>query len=94
MLLGMFLFCFFFFACVVSAGIKAQAATIEQGSVEAEEKVESPVVIVTGASRGIGKAIALTLGKAGCKVGRLPNRCRTIYIYFKFNQFLIPPLVL
>lgn len=43
-------------------------ATIEQGSVEAADKVESPVVIVTGASRGIGKAIALTLGKAGCKV--------------------------
>lgn len=85
-------------ARIVSAGIKAQVATMEQGSVEAAEKVESPVVIVTGASRGIGKAIALTLGKAGCKVGRLPNRCRTIYIYvyiyFKFNQFLIPPLVL
>ncbi|EEF51831.1 3-oxoacyl-[acyl-carrier-protein] reductase 4 [Ricinus communis] len=30
--------------------------------------VEYPVVIVTGASRGIGKAIALTLGQAGCKV--------------------------
>ncbi|KAI4373798.1 hypothetical protein MLD38_011878 [Melastoma candidum] len=29
---------------------------------------ESPVVIVTGASRGIGKAIALSLGKLGCKV--------------------------
>ncbi|KAL9857559.1 putative 3-oxoacyl-[acyl-carrier-protein] reductase [Arabidopsis thaliana] len=31
-------------------------------------KVESPVVVITGASRGIGKAIALALGKAGCKV--------------------------
>lgn len=30
--------------------------------------MEAPVVVVTGASRGIGKAIALTLGKAGCKV--------------------------
>lgn len=30
--------------------------------------MEAPVVIVTGASRGIGKAIALALGKAGCKV--------------------------
>jgi NAD(P)-dependent dehydrogenase (short-subunit alcohol dehydrogenase family) len=30
--------------------------------------LEAPVVIVTGASRGIGKATALALGKAGCKV--------------------------
>lgn len=30
--------------------------------------MESPVVVVTGASRGIGKAIALALGKSGCKV--------------------------
>ncbi|KAL3511410.1 hypothetical protein ACH5RR_030811 [Cinchona calisaya] len=50
------------------SGIKAQVASVEQASVEAAQKVESPVVIVTGASRGIGKAIALGLGKAGCKV--------------------------
>ncbi|CAM0904948.1 unnamed protein product [Alopecurus aequalis] len=31
-------------------------------------KLEAPVVVVTGASRGIGKAVALALGKAGCKV--------------------------
>lgn len=30
--------------------------------------MEAPVVIITGASRGIGKAIALAMGKAGCKV--------------------------
>ena len=29
---------------------------------------ENPVAVVTGASRGIGKAIAMELGKAGCKV--------------------------
>lgn len=43
-------------------------ATTEQAGVEAAAKIETPVVIVTGASRGIGKAIALSLGKAGCKV--------------------------
>lgn len=30
--------------------------------------MDAPVVVVTGASRGIGRAIALTLGKVGCKV--------------------------
>ncbi|KAF3594217.1 hypothetical protein DY000_02023333 [Brassica cretica] len=53
------------------AQAQAQATGVEQTTTEEEEavpKVESPVVVVTGASRGIGKAIALSLGKAGCKV--------------------------
>ncbi|KAI5572965.1 hypothetical protein BDE02_10G047900 [Populus trichocarpa] len=51
-----------------SSGVRAQVATSEKASAEAAQKVQSPVVVVTGASRGIGKAIALSLGKAGCKV--------------------------
>ncbi|XP_061360762.1 3-oxoacyl-[acyl-carrier-protein] reductase 4-like isoform X1 [Gastrolobium bilobum] len=37
---------------------------------------EAPVVVVTGASRGIGRAIALSFGKAACKV--LVNYARSI----------------
>ncbi|EXC04016.1 3-oxoacyl-[acyl-carrier-protein] reductase [Morus notabilis] len=51
-----------------SSGIRAQVAAVEQSSVAAAKNVDAPVVVVTGASRGIGKAIALTLGKSGCKV--------------------------
>lgn len=53
---------------VASTGIKAQVATAEQASIKESQQVEAPVAIVTGASRGIGRAIALSLGKAGCKV--------------------------
>ncbi|WZZ04066.1 hypothetical protein YC2023_089987 [Brassica napus] len=54
---------------VVKAQAQSQATAVEQTTTEEEAvpKVESPVVVVTGASRGIGKAIALSLGKAGCK---------------------------
>ncbi|KAM7250962.1 hypothetical protein ACFE04_022845 [Oxalis oulophora] len=50
--------------------LRAQVATALQPSSEAplNLNVESPVVIITGASRGIGKAIALSLGNQGCKV--------------------------
>ncbi|XP_057811108.1 3-oxoacyl-[acyl-carrier-protein] reductase 4-like [Salvia miltiorrhiza] len=52
----------------LSSGLKAEASTVENIGSEAAQTVESPVVVVTGASRGIGKAIALALGKCGCKV--------------------------
>ena len=79
------------------AGVRAQVATIEQASAEAAQTVEAPVVVVTGASRGIGKAIALALGKAGCKVSSLPlahNNFRnlgwSLITYFHICCFLLP----
>eukprot|EP01018_Ginkgo_biloba_P033300 Gb_06200 [translate_table: standard] len=49
-------------------GIKAQVALGQHATMETPKMVEAPVAVVTGASRGIGKAIALALGGAGCKV--------------------------
>ena len=51
--------------------MRTQVATAGQAIVEETQKVEAPVVVVTGASRGIGKSVALALGKAGCKVGKM-----------------------
>lgn len=48
-----------------------RSRSIRSMSMMARKKKEmpaNPVVLVTGGSRGIGKAIALALGEAGCKV--------------------------
>ncbi|RLM80738.1 3-oxoacyl-[acyl-carrier-protein] reductase 4-like [Panicum miliaceum] len=53
---------------VALSGVRTHVAAAEQAVVQDATKLEAPVVIVTGASRGIGKPTALALGKAGCKV--------------------------
>ncbi|AQK71140.1 3-oxoacyl-[acyl-carrier-protein] reductase 1, chloroplastic [Zea mays] len=53
---------------VALLGVRTHVTAVDQAIVKGDTKLEGPVVVVTGASRGIGKATALALGKAGCKV--------------------------
>lgn len=69
--------------------VRAQVATLEQASSGAAQNVEAPVVIVTGASRGIGRATALALGNAGCKVVDFPCSLFSFIVRFRnLDHFL------
>ncbi|KAH7415693.1 hypothetical protein KP509_14G057000 [Ceratopteris richardii] len=50
------------------SAIRSMVTTVEEATVGVSKGIETPVAVVTGASRGIGKAVALALGGAGCKV--------------------------
>ena len=55
----------------VAASTTTSSSLRSQLKMMAKKKKEmpaNPIAVVTGASRGIGKAIALALGDAGCKV--------------------------
>ena len=51
-----------------SSGRAALRGQMKMMARKKKEMPANPVAVVTGASRGIGKAVALALGEAGCKV--------------------------
>ncbi|KAM1376737.1 hypothetical protein EV2_039477 [Malus domestica] len=61
-----------------SGHVRAQLVMLEQASIEEAKIVEGLVVVVIGASRGIGGAIALSLCKAGYK-SKAMNLSKLLY---------------
>lgn len=57
-------------AQVVSAkaSVQQRRLSVVRATASAAAAADAPVVIVTGASRGIGRAIAMACGSAGAKV--------------------------
>ena len=68
---------------------RSQPAATESATAVAESPklVDAPVSIITGASRGIGKAIALALGAAGGKV-RSHLSCSSRICHFQLARVL------
>jgi 3-oxoacyl-[acyl-carrier protein] reductase len=56
------------FAPRTAVRVGSRASSLSMMAKKKRSFPENPVAVVTGASRGIGKAIAMELGKAGCKV--------------------------
>jgi hypothetical protein len=55
-------------APAAARGLHVAASAAADDAVRAAGTLQPGVAIVTGASRGIGAAVALALGAAGCKV--------------------------
>eukprot|EP01041_Mallomonas_annulata_P006503 gene6503-13132_t len=53
---------------VSQTSVRSRSTTLSMMAKKKREMPPNPVAVVTGASRGIGRAVALALGDVGCKV--------------------------